>query len=93
MTALEQWAIDMAKHLLKRDVDERLLAIALIQARAKEMRHQSTELQVRGKGLVSTQTLSAHFFERSCLLEKVGERFAEQYPPVEEPKRLIEVVQ
>ncbi len=95
MTAIQQWAVEKAEALMQLgEMTPQRLAISLLQARAQEMRHQSTEMQMNAKGtVVSTVALGVHFFNRACKLEEIGQQFAEKYPPVEEPKNLVEVVQ
>lgn len=94
MTAIQQWAVETSAALMNLgDMTPQRLAIALLQARAQEMRHQSTEMQMHSKGtVINTVALASHFFTRSCKLEEIGNQFAEQYPPVEEAKPMIEVV-
>lgn len=94
MTAIEQWAVELARGIAQDDVAagrsiettlEQRLAIALMQARATEARHWSGQLLIHLPHEPIARELSARLSDRSHKLEAIALEMCTVYPPTTEP--------
>ncbi len=90
MTALEQFTMELVEAVAP-DCDETLkqrLAIAVIQARAKEAAHLGTELLLKAGMNQLLVGVGRHLIDRGHKLEKLGLDWASTWPP--DPKASAE---
>lgn len=92
MTAMEQWLLETSREILKSDQEaqrtvittlEQRVACALLQARAKECRHQAGEIELKNPGNSTLRAMAAYLRERSHKLEEMAMAMVGNWPPKE----------